>query len=164
MESLKGLNIAKYKPPFKSEFSMGELDFKRFNHWLEHIETYSSVINSCSVPLLDDVQYYFAGLNVLYKQWRCLISVKPVLAQLDAALKECRELKRVWELNDRMGTPFSTFLIHRLVDNLDAIHTKLMDIKQVIGLGIVVRRMTTTRQNIRMGIQGNKNYGNLPEA
>jgi len=49
-----------------------------------------------------------------------------------------------------------------LVDILDGIHTKLMEIKQSIGLGIAVRRSYDTHERIKEGMVSKKIYS-LPE-
>ena len=158
------INKPVFKPVFRSEFSMGELDFKRFDIWLRHIEHWSSLINSCDVPTLEMVQNYFAGLNVLFKNWRPIIAVPRVTTEIDNAIKECRIRKRVLENNIIIGIPSSKILMLKLVDNLDSIHTKLMDIKQVIGLGIIVRKNIGTKQKIKSGIRTKSSMGNLPES
>ncbi len=155
-------NKATNKPKFFSEFSMGELDFKRFDHWLQKVEMSSGVINSTALPILEMCQDYFAGLNVLYKLWRPIISVKDVKEALDGKIAEAKGLKRRWEGSVKLGSHISKVTILELVDILDGIHTKLMEIKQSIGLGIAVRRSYDTHERIKEGMVSKKIYS-LPE-
>jgi hypothetical protein len=157
-------NNSDWKPRFLSEYSMGELDFLRFNDHLKYIERISGEINSTDIPTLQQCQYYFAGLNVLYKLWRPIIASEMKLETLDNKIKEAKIIKRNWERADKIGLPFNDFIKIKMVDLLDEFHTILMDMKQIIGLGIKVQRNLTTRQKIRLGIKGNsKNIDLLPE-
>ena len=42
--------------------------------------------------------------------------------------------------------------------------SKLLDIKQIIGLGIVVKKVMTAREKIKYGLNTKKDFLNLPEA
>ena len=158
------LNKPSWKPKFQSEFSMGELDFVRFNKWLERSELSSAVINSCEVPSLEQVQLYFAELNVLYKSWRSLIANPIIIKELDDSINKAKHSKRLWESSKVSGIEMNKIMIFNLVDLLDSIHTKLLDIKQKIGLGIVVKKNISTKQKIRFGIKPSQDLSNLPEA
>lgn len=158
------LNKPTFKPRFISEFSMGSLDFERYNEWLKYIEHWSAEINSSAVPNLEMCQHLFAGLVNIYDSWRPLIAIPDVTRQLDTAVFEARKLKRLWEQSNETGLQMSKSNIFRLVDLLGGIKTKLLGIKQVIGLGIVVKRNMTTREKIKAGVRGYKNFDNLPEA
>ena len=53
--------------------------------------------------------------------------------------------------------------IFEIIDILDDIHTKLMSLKQMIGLGIVVRRNWSTKEKIKRGMGLNKDkFEGLP--
>lgn len=158
------LNKPTWKPKFKSEFSMGEYDFKRFDTWLGRCELSSAGINSCEVPSLQQVQLYFSELNVLYKSWRSLISFPSIIEQLDGAIDAAKHLKRKWENCITSGLEFNKFTIFQLIDLLDSIHTKLLDIKQKIGLGIVVKKAMSTHEKIKFGIKPAIDFDNMPEV
>lgn len=160
--TLEGLNKAGWKPKFVSEFSMGSLDFERYNDWLKHCERWSAEINSTDNPSLDMVQNYFAGLNVLWKSWRPIVSVPSKVEEIDNAIKEGRKLKRFWEDSFKNNVPISLIKRRELIDLLDAIHTKLMETKQLVGLGIVVKKNLDTRGKIRAGMRRSI-YDRLPE-
>jgi hypothetical protein len=153
-----------WKPRFLSEYSMGELDFLRFNDHLKFIERISGEINSTDIPSLNQCQSYFSGLNVLYKLWKPIIASETKLENLDKAIKEAKIIKRMWERAEKVGMPFNDFTKLKMVDLLDDFHTDLMEMKQIIGLGIKVQRNLSTRQKIRLGIKGNtKEVDLLPE-
>jgi hypothetical protein len=145
-----------WKPRFLSEYSMGELDFLRFNDHCKFIEKISGEINSTDVPTLNQCQNYFAGLNVLYKLWRPIIASDYKLEKLDKQIKEAKHIKRVWEMAEKVNNPLGDIIKLKMVDLLDDFHTTLMDMKQIIGLGIKVQRNLTTRERIKLGISGEK--------
>lgn len=154
----------KSRPKFVSEYSMGQFDFERYNKWLEWIERWSAEINSTMNPTLDMIQHYFSGLNVLWKNWKAIISSKEFRTNMEKKIKEAKEKKRIWERHIRNKTPFSVIKINELVDGLDYIHTELMDIKQIIGLGIMVKRNMNIREKIRSGMgRNNQKFLSLPE-
>lgn len=158
------MNKPGFRPKFVSEYSMGNLDFDRFDKLIRFVEHWSAVINSTDVPKLEMIQNFFSGLVNLYDNWRVLISVKTTKEDLDKKVKKCRESKRRWESNVKNGMPFSKKSILSLVDDLMAIKTKLMEIKQVIGLGIVVRRNMSTQERIKSGMKRGSKFEGLPEA
>ena len=158
------LNKSQWKPKFKSEFSMGELDFNRYNDWLNKSDYSSAGINSCEIPTLEQVQKYFSEINVLYKNWRCLISSVEIKNKLDAAIKLARHKKRGWESSIAQGIEFNKFAIYGLIDLLDEIHTEILDIKQIIGLGIVVKKQLSMREKIKQGVKPFTKTYDLPEA
>lgn len=159
------LNKPDYKPKFLSEYSMGALDFGRYNEWLKYIEHWSAEINSTADPTLEMVQHLFSGLVNLYDCWRPIMAVKPVIEQLDKKIKDAKTKKRLWESNRKTGIPTSPAVIRELVDTLNGIKTRLMEIKQYIGLGIVVRKNISIKEKIRKGMSSSKkpDFENLPE-
>jgi len=164
-ENFDDLNKPNWKPKFQSEYSMGDLDFHRYDEHLKFIERFCGIINSKAIPDLEDIQNYFAGLNTLYKLWRPIIAVPTKVNELDNAIKTIRKEKRVWERSNASGSPFSTVLKLKISDELDSFHTRLMEMKQLIGLGIVVKRNLSMREKIRDGIKGySGKLRDLPEA
>lgn len=153
-----------WKPKFLSEYSMGELDFNRFNDHLKFVEQFCGEINSTDIPTLSQCQNYFSGLNTLYKLWRPLVAIPSVTKAMDDSLIEAKKIKRMWESSTRNGMPFNDSTKLKLVDILDKFHTKLMDFKQIIGLGIVVKRNFSTKEKIKQGMNRTKtNNSYLPE-
>jgi len=156
--------IKKYNPKFVSEFSMGSLDFERYNEWLKFIEHWSAQINSTSNPTLEMVQHLFAGLVNLYDSWRPIIVSTTIRDKLDQKFKEIEKQKRTWENLYKSNIPINPKLIFEVVNKLGEIKRELMEIKQVIGLGIVVKKVLTTKQKIKSGINPKTKFDNLPEA
>jgi len=153
----------KHTPEFKAQFDMGQLDYERYNTWLEQCDKHSALINSSAMPTLQDVQNYFSALNVLYISWKTLI-FSTIQKEIEAKINKCKMDKRLWENNISSGMPMNKVIILRLVDTLNELHGQLMDIKQKIGLGIRVKRTMSTAEKIKTGIHGNSDFENLPEA
>lgn len=154
----------KFRPKFKSEFSMGELDFKEFALWQSRANLSSSIIQSCEVPDLAVIQRYFSELNVLYKLWKPLISSVSLREEFNKIKKEARNMKRAWEQSVVNGLEVNKNFVFKLSDLLDEFHERLFEIKQIIGLGIVVKRSFTTKQKIKYGIRPRTEFADLPEA
>lgn len=146
------INDPKYAPKFLSEYTMGQLDFLRYNDHLKFVERICGEINSTDVPTLEQSQEYFSGLNTLYKLWRPLLSIPQVVNEMDGWLTEAKSIKRRWEKTQRYGGDMNDVLKLKMVDLLDQFHTRLMYLKQMIGLGIAVKKNFTTKQKIRMGM------------
>ena len=145
-----------------SEYSMGELDFLRYNEWLKQCETWSAYIDSNAVPSLEMIQHFFAGLNVLYKSWRPIISSEKIIKELDDAISNSKHKKRLWENSIETGIPFNKKNVLELCDLLDSIHRKLLYMKQITGLGIIVKKTWSVKEKIKRGIHGDKKFINLP--
>jgi len=154
-----------WRPRFLSEYSMGELDFQRFNQTLTHIDFLSSEVNSTHLPSLELMQKFFAELINLYDDFRPLISIGTITADFDNIITKGIKIKRRWEDAQKSGTPMNQFLIFNFIDLCRTIKTKLYSIKQVIGLGIVVKKNLSTQEKIKMGMgrMEDKKYTNLPE-
>ena len=142
-----------YKPRFLSEYSMGQLDFIRFNEWLKFIETWSAAINSTTEPTLEMVQHLFSGLVNLYDNWRPIIAIKPTTDKLDTKIEKAKKIKRIWENNAKTGMPTSLKIKRDIIDLLGEIKRELMNIKQVIGLGILLKKNMSTKEKIKVGMQ-----------
>jgi len=152
-----------YKPKFLSEYSMGQFDFERYNQWLKYIEHWSSEINSVFIPTLDMIQHLYSGLNILYDSWRPLIASKGITTDIDAAFEFAKEKKRIWEKGVHSGIIPSDKFIHILTDKLMHIKRELMRMKQVLGLGILVKRNLDIKDKIRAGMGRGEKPGDMPE-
>lgn len=153
-----------WRPKFRSEFSMGELDFKRYDKWLDRGDISSAGINSTTIPTLQQVQNYFAELNVLYKNWKGLISNPIKSKEIEDKIKRAKQQKRTWESSLETGQEMNKYVIYSLIDLLDEIHTSILEVKQVIGLGIVVKRVLSASEKIKFGIKPKKDLNDLPEV
>lgn len=153
-----------WKPKFTSEFSMGQFDFARLDKTLTQTDLLSGMVTSTDLPSLELMQQYFAQLKNLYDNFRPIISNANITEELDEVVKEGKSRKRKWENAKKNGMPMNQIQILEFVDLLDAFKTRLYDLKQVIGLGIQVRKYMSTSDKIKQGIHGNKDFGRLPEA
>lgn len=153
-----------WRPKFQSEYSMGSHDFERYNQTLIKIDELSAIVNSTASPPLELMADFLSQLQNLYDNFRALISVGTLQKEYEKLFKEGIDLKRQWEQSKRSGTPFSKKKLFIFIDLCRNIKTKLYSTKQVIGLGIVVRKNMTTTQRIKKGIRGDSSFGNLPEA
>lgn len=158
------INKNSWRPKFTSEFSMGQFDFARLDKTLTETDRLSSIVTSTDLPNLEMMQQFFAQLKNLYDNFRPIISHGNVIKELDAVVIEGKQRKRVWENARRSNMPFNQVKILEFVDLLDAFKTRLYSLKQVIGLGIQVRRNMSISEKIRQGVHGNKDFDNLPEA
>jgi len=153
-----------WKPKFTSEFSMGQFDFARLDKTLTQVDFLSGLVTSTDLPSLEMMQQFFAQLKNLYDNFRPIISNATVTKELDEVVKEGKLRKRQWENSVKTGSPINPVRITEFVDILDAFKTRLYDLKQMIGLGIQVRRNMTTAEKIKQGVHGNRDFSNLPEA
>ena len=161
---IEDTNKPGWKPKFTSEFSMGEYDFKRINDTLVNVDMLSAIVNSTAVPSLDIMQQFFAQLKNLADNFRPIIAVPKVTQEIDDLITTSKNLKRQWERSQKIGININENFIILFVDYLNALKTKLYNIKQVIGLGIVVKRNMSTAEKIRAGVRGMKGGNdNLPE-
>jgi len=156
------LDKPSWKPKFVSEFSMGMYDFERYNEWLKKAEKFSAEINSTDCPSLEMIQNYFACLNILWKCWRPIVAFPHIVEGMDKIVAESRALKRYWEDSKKSNIPVSVYKIRQITDKMDTIHTILMEIKQIIGLGIVVKKNLNVKEKIKVGMN-RKKYDELPE-
>jgi hypothetical protein len=164
MVDLQDFNKPGWRPKFQSEYSMGELDFQRFNNTLVKIDELSAMVHSCHIPQLELMQQFFSHLVNLYDDFRPLISTENISLEFDEVILRGVELKRIWESSNKSGLPMNQFKIFEFVDLCKVLKTKLYSIKQVIGLGIMVRRNMTTSEKIRNGVHGDRSFRGLPEA
>lgn len=157
-------NKPEFKPKFKSEFSMGALDFEEFALWQSRANLSSAIIQSCEIPTLENVQRYFSELNVLYKLWKPLISSVSLRQEFNTLKEIARKRKRIWEQSLSSGIEINKLFIFELSDLLDEFHEKLFEIKQIIGLGIVVKKYVSMKDKIKHGIRPRIQFNELPEA
>ena len=158
------INKPGWRPKFVSEFSMGQLDFNRYDKILQQIDEVSGIVNSTAIPTLPMMQDYLAYLANLYDNWRPLISVPKITEEIDAMIAEGIKLKRIWEGAQKINMPINGKKIIEFVDLCNAIKRKILYIKQVIGLGIVVKKNMSARERIIKGVRGHGSMGSLPEA
>lgn len=127
---------------FKSDFSMGALDFERYEHHLIEADAYVKIILN-KVPTA--IQPFFGVLKVLWINFRPIIRKdrrKPYEEKMD----NIKKLFKVWEEENKKRGKI-LFPVD-LADSLVEFYSDLLEIKQYIGLGIKVSRDETERMKI----------------
>jgi len=136
----------------------------RYNETLKNIDILSAIVHSSSVPELELMQKFLAQLINLYDDLQPLFSNALIQEEINKIISETIRLKRVWENNKTSNMPINKVIVIQLVDLCRVLKTKLYYYKQVLGLGIQVKRMMTTAEKIKRGIRGDRNFANLPET
>lgn len=128
----------RFKPKFKAEFSMGQYDYERYDKMLaaaDHIAIRCRNFESSFVVPL------YATLKQLY------INFKPIMYEtrkksIDEKFDEIEKevIKKIRKKTGYKNFPLRTFKL------LEEIHADILDVKQVMGLGIEVRRDISSKQ------------------
>lgn len=156
-----------WKPKFLSEFSMGDKDFERYNELIKEIDRWSSEIDITAEPQLFQIQRLFTALKTLHRNWKPIIASKNINISIEDKVKEAKKIKRTLEQKEKLGLPYNKPLYLKVSDILEEVAEELMEIKQKIGLGTVVRKNLTTREKIKAGVRGSlkaSKFHDLPEA
>lgn len=154
-----------YRPKFYSEYSMGSLDFERFNYWIKEADMWNAKINAKLVPELAEIQGFFSALFVLFTNWKAIIALPQIQEEYMKLFEDAKKMKRTWERNVKMGIHVGDNVAIQLGDLLCHIHIKLMETKQIIGLGIAVKKNLSIQERIKKGVRGSKDdFSDLPEA
>lgn len=140
------------KAIFKSEFSMGQYDFERFNKLLYNMDEYAVRV-ACSdftalIPL-------FSVLWEIYKNFQPIIfetereyykkQFKSVRINIDSELNRIAYNKR--------NSMYSDLSISRsLLFKLDKLQMDMLQIKQIIGLGISVQKQEVFKTKIERAL------------
>jgi len=69
--------------------------------------------------------------------------------------------KRIWERSEISGQLVNLKIITEFVDILNEFYKDLMKMKQLIGLGIPVKRNLSATERIKMGMRGPGMKGKL---
>ena len=140
-----------FRPDFKSVYSMGQFDFERFHKILMRLDELAILVGTGE---REYISMYYNVLRTLYRSWKPLIYDQrkegdDVWARDDfeKAFRDIKpEIDRIRK-NLSIGTRFS--FRYEILDILDEIHSQLMLIKQLIGLGIEVKREFTPKQMLK---------------
>jgi len=134
------------KPRFKSEFSMGQLDFERYHEMLMVMDR---VASRARMFESDSIIPFYSILKELYKNWRPIV-FETKRKTIDASFEKVDKDIIKWR-NDqsrRFGnpnSPMASFPIE-ILKGLEDIQTDILEIKQVIGLGIRVEKDLTPKK------------------
>ena len=136
----------------QSVFSMGQYDFIRYDKILssaDELSIQASMLNS------DTILPFWSVLWGMYKNFRPII-IDSKREEYDGKFRDLKqkifnELQRMKAVkdNDEEGT-----IDVSIIDDLDALHMNMLEIKQLIGLGITVGRNYSTDELIAKGLRG----------
>jgi len=131
------------KSRFKAEFSMGQLDYERYHNMLQAADMYAircrNFENSFVLP-------FYAVLKQLYANFRPIIfETKKKDFEERFKLVE-KEINRRQVAGSKLNFPLQIFRI------LEEIHFDLLEIKQLIGLGIEVRKEMAKKTIMRKAL------------
>lgn len=134
------------KARFKSEFSMGQLDFERFH---EMLFTMDKVACRARMFESDSLVPFYSVLYELYKNFRPIV-FETKRKSLDDMFDTVKRDIIIWRNSQvrRLGNPNSSMSSFPLeiLNLLEKIQTDVLEIKQVIGLGIKVEKDLTPRK------------------
>jgi len=132
-ENHEGINKPQ-KSHFRSEFSMGQLDFERMHQILLDLDNYAyyvGIYDRNSLGFLDD---YYSLLKVLYR------NMAPLMSETlrDKYNKRFEEAKLAIQESYSKSIGGKIFIKANI--KLEKIHNELLETRQFIGLGITVSR------------------------
>ena len=142
----------KWKPKYKAQYSMGELDYIRYDSLLKFCDELRIIINCRSTQASRDQAYdaiepYYATLDTVYVNWRQLILD---LNKFDELFKEVDKAIIDWR---KQGG--NKQFPETLAEKLKFIHKELLGIKQIIGLGINLQKDEKFTTKARRALLGN---------
>jgi len=125
------------KPRFKSEFSMGQLDFERYHRLLTAMDWYAV---ECRRFNQDAVVRLYSVLKQIYYNFRSII--------FETKRKELEKKFKIieGEIIQRGMAGFKFTFSMKIFRLLEEIMADLLEIKQIIGLGIEVRPEVSKKQ------------------
>jgi hypothetical protein len=126
-----------FKPRLRAEFSMGQYDYERINYIMMALDKVGIMVRMGRLEYLDK---YIAFLKQLY------LNIKPILyetkkKELDKMFRKAKVLYNDFSKKAQMGKRFAT----PLPDLLENIDEKLREYRQIMGLGITVRKELSER-------------------
>jgi len=137
----------KFKAGYKSEFSMGQLDFERFHEILRTLDYIAIEVRARNK---DYIIRYYTILKELFINMRPLM-YETVKKEFKGQFKEVEEMmdgKYLYLLIDPDDD--ETFPLD-LARKLENIHIELLEIRQKIGLGVPATREETTAAKFKRG-------------
>jgi hypothetical protein len=142
------------KPKFlmKSEFSMGQYDFIRYDKILTTMDQLAIEVGMMNV---DALKGFHAVLWELYKNFRPII-IDAKRTDYEKRFREIKgkinqEISRSRGLEEDSG---ELTVSDEIIDELDNLQMDLLEIKQLIGLGIMLGRTYTKEELIAKGLVG----------
>ena len=146
-----------------SEYTMGELDFIRYDKTLNNVDFICSEMNRTSNPSIEIYRALFAELNNLYDDLYPIVTSKALQESIDEKKSATITQKKIWEQNMANGNRPSLQFIWKAIDTINDFKRELYFVKQHLGLGIKVMKKMSTREKIKLGMKGVNYGGMLPE-
>lgn len=151
---------AEFRPRLKSKFSMGELDFIRYDMLLKNLDTIA--FNARHSPECEKLLMpWYSALYELYLNFRPIL-YETSKQELDINFRSLRsaidtELFRINHNKSDMGRVWAkssaTSVSYYLIDKMDKVQMKLMEIKQICGLGISVKKEFSEKRLIKENLE-----------
>lgn len=140
-----------FRGDFKSVYSMGQYDFERFHKILLRLDEFSIELNSGNYEI---ISAYYSTLRTLYRSWKPLIHDSrkegdDVWSRSDFEVAFRQVKPEVDRIRKNLFSQAKFSFKQETLEVLDEIHTQLMIIKQLIGLGIEVKKEFTPNQKLK---------------
>lgn len=137
-----------WKPNMKSEFSMGMLDFQRYDMILRSIDEMSIQVSMSNPQALIP---FYAALWDLYKNFRPVL-IPIAMEKYDKQFNEVKNLVYN-EMNVSNDANDSCSISQEIIEKLDNLHIDLLQMRQIIGLGIVLTQDLSFEERLRKGLR-----------
>jgi len=132
----------------RSEYSMGQYDFIRYDRLLSAMDELSVQVSSYNVNALLP---FHSVLWELFKNFSpIMIDIKR--EEYKSKFKNLRD--RILEEINRGSNDDNATIDQNLIDELDDIQIELLGIKQIIGLGIMISKDYSREDLIKKGLIG----------
>jgi len=125
---------------------MGELDYLRFDKILKAVDTYGFLTNSGDIDFL---RSYYSSLFQLYVNWRTIL-YKDEQQLLDKKFKELDRLITDYFSSKKKNNIF----LGRIIERLNEINIRLIDLKQRIGLGVPLKQVISGKRKTSQYLLG----------
>lgn len=143
----------KFEPRWKAEFSMGQLDYERYDKILMAIDNYAVL---ASQEPVNYIKPYLSSLRQFFRQLRPILPIN-VKEKYD---KEFNNLED--EVNNFLETRFKLTIIlitkktNLLLKKIGELNNEVLVMKQLCGLGIIVSKKETLQKRLEraLGISG----------
>lgn len=132
-----------FRPSFKAELSMGMYDYMRYDKRLELADQLDIEINNGNTKA---IPLFFAVLKNLYRNFRPIV-YDAVRVRFDDKFSELKKLFMHWKyIESQEGRPQVPMT---LMDSLGNFYADLLELKQMIGLGIRVERQESFDKKLK---------------
>lgn len=141
------------KGNFKADFSMWGYEYERIDLW---IRVASEI--AANLPERPDtfVQYVFS-LKEIYRPLRPLV-YESIKKKIDESFKEFKKeakaQRRLYDYYTELNRKDMYHFPYDFNDKLDALYDELMELRQVLGLGIPVTKQRTDTEKIKRVLGG----------